>query len=175
MSKFVVISGCSGGGKSTILAELERRGYAVVDEPGRRIVLEELGNKSDALPWSNPKAFARRAIEMALVDRTNVSACGDWVFFDRGLVDACASLEHLTTTPMLQELAQNHPYHQKVFLAPPWSEIYSQDSERRHDFEDAAAEYSRLVEAYSMLGYQIEVIPKVGVSGRADFIVNALK
>ena len=33
-----VISGCSGGGKSTLLMELARRGHAVVDEPGRRIV-----------------------------------------------------------------------------------------------------------------------------------------
>ena len=38
MDRFVVISGCSGGGKSTLLAELGRRGYAVVEEPGLRIV-----------------------------------------------------------------------------------------------------------------------------------------
>ena len=38
MDRFVVISGCSGGGKSTLLAESGRRGYAVVEEPGRRIV-----------------------------------------------------------------------------------------------------------------------------------------
>ena len=40
--RFVIISGCSGGGKSTLLAELARRGYRVVEEPGRRIVAEEL-------------------------------------------------------------------------------------------------------------------------------------
>ena len=96
LNKFVVISGCSGGGKSTILAKLERRGYAVVGEPGRRIVLEEIENEGKALPWSNPKAFARRAIEMALADRNNAKVISDWVFFDRGLVDACAALEHLT-------------------------------------------------------------------------------
>ena len=28
MDTYVVISGCSGGGKSTLLAELARRGYA---------------------------------------------------------------------------------------------------------------------------------------------------
>ena len=35
--RFVVISGCSGGGKSTLLSELGRRGYGTVEEPGRRI------------------------------------------------------------------------------------------------------------------------------------------
>jgi predicted ATPase len=34
LDRFVVISGCSGGGISTLFAELGRRGYAVVDEPG---------------------------------------------------------------------------------------------------------------------------------------------
>jgi hypothetical protein len=69
MDRFVVISGCSGGGKSTLLAELARRGQAVVEEPGRRIVREERAGDGAALPWVDPAAFARRAVAMALADR----------------------------------------------------------------------------------------------------------
>ena len=36
-SSFVILSGCSGGGKTTLLAELHRRGYAVIEELGQRI------------------------------------------------------------------------------------------------------------------------------------------
>jgi tRNA(Arg) A34 adenosine deaminase TadA len=32
---FHIITGCSGGGKSTLLSELEKRGYRVFPEPGR--------------------------------------------------------------------------------------------------------------------------------------------
>ena len=39
--RLVVISGCSGGGKSSLLAELQARGHRVVEEPGRRIIAEE--------------------------------------------------------------------------------------------------------------------------------------
>jgi predicted ATPase len=49
VDRFVVISGCSGGGKSTLIAEFGRRGYAIVEEPGRRIVKEELANGGSAL------------------------------------------------------------------------------------------------------------------------------
>src|SRR6516165_9149624 len=49
--RFVVISGCSSGGKSTLLAELGRRGHATVEEPGRRIVRQELAGDGSALPW----------------------------------------------------------------------------------------------------------------------------
>ena len=69
MDRFVIISGCSGGGKSTVLAELARRGHAIVEEPGRRIVQEELRGAGCALPWVDPVAFARRAVAMALAAR----------------------------------------------------------------------------------------------------------
>ena len=174
MERFVVISGCSGGGKSTLLAELGRRGHAIVEEPGRRIVKEELREGGFALPWKDGSAFARRAIAMALEDRTLAASLTGWVFFDRGLVDAAAALQHLTGEPALAALAQEHRYHQTVFLTPPWPEIYINDPERRHDLEAAEDEYSRLLEVYPSLGNTVAILPKVGVSQRADFIERVL-
>jgi predicted ATPase len=80
MDHFVVISGCSSGGKSTLLAELSQRGHAVVAEPGRRIVQEELQCGGPALPWVDAAAFARRAIEMAIADRERARSLSGWVF-----------------------------------------------------------------------------------------------
>jgi predicted ATPase len=174
MEQFVVISGCSGGGKSTLLGELSRRGHSIVDEPGRRIVKQELQDGGSALPWIDATAFTRRAIAVALEDRTSAAALRGWVFFDRGLVDAAAALQHLTGEPALAALAQEHRYHRMVFLAPPWPKIYKNDPERRHGFEAAEAEYSRLLEAYQALGYEVSILPKISVSGRADFIERAL-
>jgi predicted ATPase len=174
MEQFVVISGCSGGGKSTLLAELSRRGHAIVEEPGRRIVKQELQDGGSALPWVDAAAFARRAIAVALEDRASAATLNGWVFFDRGLVDAVAALQHLTGEPALATLAQEHRYHRMVFLTPPWPEIYRNDPERRHDIEDAKAEYFRLLKAYPALGYEVSILPKVSVSERADFIERAL-
>jgi predicted ATPase len=174
VDRFVVISGCSGGGKSTLLAELGRRGHAVVEEPGRRIVKEEKEGGGRALPWVDAAAFARRAIEMALADRARTSALTGWVFFDRGLVDAAAGLQHMTGEPVLGPLGQSHRYHRRVFLAPPWPEIYVNDPERRHGFDAGIEEYARLLEAYPSIGYDVVVLPKVGVSQRADFVLETL-
>jgi predicted ATPase len=174
MERFVVISGCSGGGKSALLAELGRRGHSVVEEPGRRIVKQELREGGSALPWRDGKAFARRAIAMALEDRASAATLKGWVFFDRGLVDAAAALRHLTGEPAPAALAREHRYHQTVFLTPPWPEIYVNDPERRHDLAAAEDEYSRLLEAYPALGYTVSILPKVGVSERADFVERTL-
>ncbi len=40
MKKLVVLSGCSGGGKSTLLSELSYQGYAVREEVCREIIKE---------------------------------------------------------------------------------------------------------------------------------------
>ena len=101
INRFVIISGCSSGGKSTLLDELCRRGYAIVEEPGRRIVRGEMLCKGTALPWVDPTAFARRCIALALADRKQARRQRGWVFFDRGLIDASVALQHLTGEPVL--------------------------------------------------------------------------
>ena len=172
-NRFVVVTGCSGGGKSTLLAELARRGMAVVPEPGRRIVREEEAGDGRALPWVDLAAFARRAIAMALRDRETAARTG-WVFFDRGLVDAAAALEHATGEPALARLCEEHRYHGRVFLTPPWPDIYVTDPQRPHGFEEAVAEYERLLRAYPGLGYDLIELPRVSVSERADFVRERL-
>jgi predicted ATPase len=114
-----------------------------------------------------------RAIVIALADRASAGTLNGWVFFDRGLIDAVAGLQHLTGEPVLAELCKSHRYHQRVFLTPPWPEIYVTDQERRHGLDAAIAEYSRLLEVYPSLGYEVSVLPKIAVADRADFVLRA--
>lgn len=172
--KFVLITGCSGGGKSALLAELHGRGYHTVDEPGRRIVKQELDTGGQALPWIDPIAFARRAIEMALADREAARTLSGWVFFDRGLIDAASALESVGGEQSLVKLDAQHRYHCRIFMTPPWPEIYRTDAERRHAFEDSLSEYYRLQEEIPKLGYEVVELPKIPVSARADFVLAAL-
>jgi predicted ATPase len=174
-SRHVVLSGCSGGGKSSLLAELARRGFAVVPEPGRRIVEEELRGDGRALPWTDPAAFARRAIAVAARDRERAGEAGGWTFFDRGLVDAAVALQHETGEPAARVLDRYDRYHAQVFLTPPWPEIYVVDAGRRHGLDEAVPEYDRLLAAYADLGYRTIVLPKVGVVERADFVLDRLR
>ncbi|TNC64918.1 AAA family ATPase [Rubellimicrobium roseum] len=171
--QLVLLTGCSGGGKSTLLAELAARGHRVVEEPGRRIVAEELASGGSALPWIDMVAFARRALEMARQDHTAAADLEGWTFFDRGLVDAAVGLEHLTGTPAVESLASDR-YHQRVFMAPPWPGIYRTDSERRHGMDEAVAEYERLLVACPALGYEVIHLPRVSVTERADFVLASL-
>lgn len=157
-----------------MLAELKARGHAVVEEPARRIIAEETANGGIALPWSDPRAFLRRAIDMALGDLAVAAAIEGWVFFDRGLVDAVSALQDLTGEDVLRALCMTHRYHRRMFMAPPWPEIYVTDADRKHGFDAAVAEYDRLVETYPALGYEMLPLPKVAASARADFVLASL-
>ncbi|MCJ8520759.1 putative ATPase [Pseudorhizobium tarimense] len=171
MDRFIIISGCSGGGKSTLLEELRRRGYATVEEPGRRIVAEELANGGRALPWVDLAAFAWRAIEVSLADIHAAKQLDGPVFFDRGLLDATAALEQVYGERSKLGLPR---FNRNVFLTPPWPEIYVNDSERRHDMKAAVEEYDRLLSFYPSLDYETVLLPKVSVEERVDFVQSYL-
>lgn len=168
MRRFV-LSGCSGGGKSTLLAEMARRGWPVVDEPGRRVVRSETERRGDGLPWADAERFARLCIGTCIDDLARPA--DGVVFHDRSMVDAVAWLRR---SGQLREddmqLLDAHRYSTPVVLAPPWRELFCGDAERRHGFDVAVAEYEDLVRAYPAAGYQIVDLPRISVVERADWL-----
>jgi predicted ATPase len=175
MHNFVILSGCSGGGKSTILKELAARGHATVEEPGRRIVAQEQAQGGTALPWIDLSAFAERAIAMALDDRQKASPLRGWVFFDRSLIDATSALAAASGNRReLEKLATDNRYHRRVFMTPPWPEIYATDAERQHGLAAAIKEYERLLDDYARLGYEVVLLPKLPVAQRVEKLLDVL-
>lgn len=170
----ILISGCSSGGKSSLLHALAQRGHATMPEPGRRIVAEETDGTWNALPWVNPLAFALRALEMATSDLAAVADTKGTVFFDRGLIDAAVACTHVGGAPYHNLLPNPLPYARRVYLTPPWPEIFVQDSARQHGFAEAELEYLRLIHALNDLGYDACILPKAPIHTRVDFILRDL-
>ncbi|MBO9436371.1 AAA family ATPase [Ruegeria sp. R13_0] len=172
-NKFILLTGCSGGGKSTLLDALSKRGFSTVLEPGRRIVEEEIAGDSKALPWIDMNAFAMRAIEIARSDLEAAQLhCGP-VFFDRGLIDAAVALEYSRGPSLGETIGDARVYSSPVFLFPPWKEIFESDAVRKHDFQAAVEEYHRTESALNELGYEVLVLPRVSVDERVEFVLHA--
>jgi predicted ATPase len=173
IDRFVILSGCSGGGKSSLLDELARRGHATVPEPGRRVVAEQLREGGTALPWVDAVGFLQRVLVLAQADHDAAHRAKGRVFFDRGVIDATAGLYHLTGRPDPVEVARRYRHHRTVFLLPPWPEIHVIDAERRHGMDEAIAEYDRLAATYPALGYEVMLLPRVSIAERADIVLAA--
>jgi predicted ATPase len=173
---YVVLSGCSGGGKSSLLSELGRRGYRIFEEPGRQIIKEQNAIGGDAVPAGNNRMFAELLVSRSLNRVIEAADAGDFVFFDRGLVDVVSWYEYAgqAIPEPFERAAQLFRYHSKVFLVPPWPEIFENDAERKHSFEEALAQYQMLPKTYARLGYTPVIVPKTTVSARADFVLREL-
>ncbi len=143
-------------------------------EPGRDIVKEELANGGDALPWTNALRFAERCIARNLKNLEEAQHLAAPAFFDRSLIDAVSALEHLEhpIPAAAREALEARPYDRRVLMAPPWPELFENDAERRHAFNDACAEYDRLLQTYQAHGHEIVTLPKLSVTARADFTLR---
>ncbi len=178
--RLIVLSGCSAGGKSTLLAEMNRRGVRVCAEPGRRVVERQEATVGDGLPWKNPEKFLQLCVELALEDFVNANASQEVTLFDRSLVDAIAGLVRIAQRKNSPQIASDYlpllaryRYAPKVLLAPPWPELFHAgrgDERRKHSFDSAVAEFEHLREYYPTLGYRVAELPRGTVAERADYL-----
>jgi predicted ATPase len=174
--RMVVLSGCSGGGKSTLLAALARKGYTTFPEPGRQVVREENLVGGPALPEADPVRFAERCIARASYFFNVAQPERGPVFFDRGIVDTATAMERAGTVPRwAEEAVRLYRYAPRVFLVPPWKELFERDEERRHSFREAEAEYEALLASYPAKGYEPVIVPKGPVASRIAFVEAELR
>ena len=173
----IVVTGGPGAGKTSLIAALERRGLPHAPESGRAIIQAQVATGGTALPWADRAAYARL---MLLRDRdahARAEALGGPVFFDRGAPDIVGYLR-LCGLPIPDDLAAAAlalRYDPRVFIAPPWPEIFTNDAERRQDFAEAVRTHDAMAQVYSELGYTLVALPRTTVEDRADFVLERVR
>jgi len=173
---FVIISGCSGSGKSTLLEALKAQGKTVVMEAGRQVVRQQMALGLDGLPWENTQRFVDLCVAKNIEDFDSHSATKDQVFFDRSLIEFAKGETFGYELPtQLNKALKSRRYAPLVFMSQPWEELFQNDEERRHSFEDAVAEYKELVPTYQHFGYEIVYLPKASVEDRVAFVLSTLE
>lgn len=145
-------------------------------EAGRAIIQDQVVIGGTALLWADRLAFAELMLGWEL--RSYHEACGlaEPVFFDRGVPDVVGYLrvcgldvpEHMLTA------ATRFRYNKRVFLAPPWREIFHEDAERKQSWDEAVATFESMVSTYESLDYEIVLLPLASVEERAEFVARHL-
>jgi predicted ATPase len=172
--RFFVITGGPGSGKSTLIDVLERAGYARSIEAGRAIIQAQAAIDGPALPWRDPALFAELMLSWELRSHALALEQSGPMFFDRGVPDVVGYLR-LTNLPVpahVATAAATYRYHRRVFIAPPWREIFAQDRERKQDFAEAVRTYDAMVATYADFGYELVELPRAPVAARVDFVLE---
>jgi predicted ATPase len=175
--RFFVLTGGPGSGKTTLIEALKVKGYEAAPEAGRAVIRDQTASGGNALPWADRLLFAER---MLAFDLHNYAEAREWsgpVFFDRGVPDVVGYLElsGLPAPPDTEKAARSYRYASRVFVLPPWLEIFGQDAERRQSFAEAERTYRAMVAIYLRLGYELVEVPHAPVNERAEFLLARIR
>ena len=173
-SNYFVFTGGPGGGKSTVLREMEEMGYPTVEEAGRNIIRRQTKLQGDGVPWGDRARYARLMFLQSVMDFEQYAHLVGPCFFDRGIPDTLGycRLVGIPLPKEYAEAAERYRYNGTVFLFPFWEEIYIQDVERKQDKAEAQATCRVLRETYEALGYRILTVPFGTPGERARWIAG---
>jgi predicted ATPase len=174
--RLIVITGGPGSGKTTLIEALEAAGFARTHEAGRGIIQDQVAIGGPTLPWRDQLAFAEQMLAWDMRSHRMAQASGSTVFCDRGIPDTIGYLRlmNLPVPAHMEKAAEIFRYHRRVFIAPPWREIFTQDAERRQDFAEAERTCAVMIETYTRLGYELVALPFVSVAERVRFVTGEI-
>ncbi len=171
--RLFVITGGPGSGKSMLIEALAERGICNMPEAGRAIIQDQVAIGGEALPWSDRRAFAELMLSWEIRSYRAALKLNGPVIFDRGVPDVAGYMRvsNLPIPSHVDKAARMFRYHRRVFVAPPWPEIFARDVERKQSFEEAQATYKAMTEIYPALGYELIPLPLDTVEKRVQFVL----
>ena len=174
--KIILLIGGPSSGKTTLINHLEAEGYICYPEISREVILKAREEGIDYLFLENPMLFSERLLEGRIKQYENATTEGKHVFIDRGIPDVLAYMDFIGDAYPEKFIVACETYkYDKVFLLPPWEEIYVSDAERYESYEEATKIHDYLVATYKKFGYDLHEVPKTSVAARFQFIINHLK
>lgn len=174
---FHVVTGGPGSGKTTLLEALTAAGYAHTIEAGRAIIQDQTSIDGPALPARDPILFAEMMLSWEFHSYRLAQDRMGPVFFDRGVPDIAGYYRLIgrSVPEHVARAADRFRYQRKVFAAPPWPEIFGQDSERKQTFDEAVRTYDAVTDAYRAFGYELLPLPLAPVKDRVAFVLDNLR
>lgn len=168
-----VITGAPCSGKTTVIRELECRGYSVVHEAARAHIEAKLAEglilaqiRGDGLAFERRLLEEKAAIESKLEIR-------DTIFLDRAVPDSIAYFQLSGFDPTEPIAQSRRRLYRKVFLLDRLPA--QKDAVRKEDDGTASRIESLLIDGYRGLGYSLIRIPVSPVTRRVDAILEHLE
>jgi predicted ATPase len=175
--EIIVIIGGPGTGKTTIIEGLSTIGYCCYPEVSREVTMEAKKQGIEQLFLENPLLFSELLLEGRKKQFQNAfQETKDIVFLDRGIPDVLAYMHYIGDSyPAHFDACCKEHIYSKIFILPPWEEIYVSDDERYENYEQAKLIYNHLTETYEHYGYELIEVPKGTLKERIHFILENVR
>ena len=180
--RFYILTGGPGSGKTTLLTALEQAGFNTVPEMARAIIKEQVQTGGTALPWVNQQLYTEQMLDRSIksykaVLEQSKKDSESLFFFDRGIPDTLchAVMTGQGISATMDAAARAHPYNNTVFILPPWREIYTTDTERKQNWEEAVFTYEQMKAIYTQYQYRVLDVPTGTPELRKAFVLARLQ
>lgn len=165
----IVITGGPSVGKSTLINELRKTGFAIVPEQATEIIKE-----GKILPWENRDLFQHEVLRRQVEAEAPYRNLKEAVFVDRGIFDGeayyrCDGLEPPKT---FQEL--NDMHYSKVLLLEHLG-VFVQDGIRFENMEFTVRITQVLYEVYIQRGFDVVRIPADSITNRMRIALDSIQ
>ena len=174
--EIIVLVGGPSSGKTTLIDALTEKGYICYPEISREIIQKAQKEGIEQLFLEKPLLFSELLLEGRInqyEEAKNEQA--PIVFIDRGLPDVIAYMNFVGNTyPESFHQACLENKYSKVFVLPPWEEIYVSDKERYESYEQAVLIHNHLEQTYLDYGYDLIRVPKDSVTNRVQFLMDTI-
>ena len=171
MSRFHVMTGPPGAGKTAVLEVLRER-IACIGEPARRVLAAQRETGGTATGDKDPAQFVAEMLALAIADHQSAEGL---VLFDRGVPDLLAFCAYYgLPDAAVRRAARERRYANPVFWFPSWPDIYTKDAERRLDVDGAKAFGDLIKAAYLSCGYELVTVPQLSIGARANFVLDRM-
>ena len=174
--EIIVIIGGPGTGKTTIIDGLVAKGHCCYPEISREVTLEAKKQGIEQLFLEKPLLFSELLLEGRKKQFQNATKeSHEVVFIDRGIPDVLAYMHFIGDSyPATFDAACREHTYSKIFILPPWEEIYISDEERYENFEQAKLIHNHLTVTYQNYGYKLIEVPKDTMDKRILFILDEI-
>ncbi|WP_159777885.1 AAA family ATPase [Flavobacterium sp. 9AF] len=175
--EIVVLIGGPSSGKTTLINALVKEGHICYPEISREVIQKAQQEGIEQLFLEKPLLFSEMLLEGRIKQYQQAKLeTSNLIFIDRGLPDVIAYMNFIGDSfpEAFHEACLTHKY-SKVFVLPPWEEIYTSDQERYESFEQAVEIQMHLENIYQKYGYHLIHVPKDTVENRVSFLMSELK
>ena len=171
-TNWCVITGAPCSGKTSVVNELEQRGYKVVHEAARAYIDAQLAAgkrleqiKADERAFENHILNTKLAIESALPPN-------ETIFFDRGMPDSIAYFKLAGLNPAKPIEKSSLFRYRRIFFFERLE--FLEDRVRSEDEQTAEKLDALILESYRMFDYEVVHVPILSIKSRVEFILKLL-